>query len=76
MIDKDVDTYLSENFDEPPVLDVWLLVGGENEDLAAEGAHGDEASIVVPGEALDARQDSVRRSCCSFCFCVHLCKGY
>ena len=76
MIDKDVDTYLSENFDESPVLDVWLLVGGEDEDLAAEGAHGDEASIVVPGEALDARQDSVCRGCCCFCFCVHLCKGY
>ena len=65
-------TYLSEDLDKSPILDVWLLVGGEDKDLPAEWAHSDQAAIMVPSEALDTGKNSISNSCLSLSLCVHL----
>eukprot|EP00354_Favella_ehrenbergii_P005623 CAMPEP_0170464722 /NCGR_PEP_ID=MMETSP0123-20130129/9336_1 /TAXON_ID=182087 /ORGANISM="Favella ehrenbergii, Strain Fehren 1" /LENGTH=382 /DNA_ID=CAMNT_0010730443 /DNA_START=89 /DNA_END=1239 /DNA_ORIENTATION=+ len=45
---------LFEDFDESPILDIRLLVGGEDQDLATVGAHSHQAPIGVPRETLNS----------------------
>ena len=57
--DFDNDSYLGEDFNKSPVLDIRFLVCRKYEDLSAEGANSDETSIWAPSEALDTRKDTI-----------------
>ena len=70
LVNASNDTYFFEDFDEAPVLDIRLLVGGKDEDLLALGAHGHHTAIGTPRKALDPWQDPVRIVNC-LCFLQH-----
>ena len=54
-------TYLSEDFDKAPVINIRLLIGGENQDFSAMGADGGQTAIVVPAETLNAWQNPISK---------------
>lgn len=49
----------SEDFYEAPIFDIRFLIGGEDENFSAEGAHGYKTTIRVPSEALDTWEDAI-----------------
>lgn len=50
---------LFEDFDESPIFDIRLLVGGKDKNLSTEGANGNKAAVWAPCEALNTRKDAV-----------------
>lgn len=54
-----LDSYLFEDFDESPIFDIRLLVGGKDKNLSTEGANGNKAAVWAPCEALNTRKDAV-----------------
>ena len=62
-------TYLCKDLFKVPRLDVRLLISIEDQDLSAVRADSAEAAICIPGEALNAGQDSI--SLCGLCSFFH-----